>query len=434
MLLTENLYVYLMKRLFLFFSLIMVLKLSAQREPDKIYMPNIKTIKFFQFNNQESLPVIRLNSQDQLELHFDDLDGYAKNYYYTFQLCDADWEPADVSPFDYIKGFIDNQLTQYRFSSIALTKYIHYQMLFPETSAVPIKSGNYLLKVYLNGDTSQLAFTKRFFVLNSKAFVNAQVMQPLDNQLVRTHQKINFIINTSQLSPVNALQQMKVMVMQNYRWDNLIKDIQPTFIRDNILEYSNENDIVFAAGKEYRWADVRSFKYLSDRMRKVDTINKQLNVYLKPDAPRNKQPYLLFKDLNGWFDINTTDMINNWWQSEYAWVHFTYVPENNQPLDGKNIYLLGEITNNTIDDDAKLEYNSVKGVYEKTIFLKQGYYSYMYVAKDVKGNATADFETTEGNAWQTENDYTIFVYYRSLSDRHDELVAITTINSRLGKL
>jgi hypothetical protein len=423
-----------MKRLFLFFGLIMALQLMAQTEPDKIYMPNIKTVKLFQVNNQESLPIINLHSQDQLELHFDDLDGYAKNYYYTFQLCDADWQPADVSPFDYLKGFIDNHLTQYRFSSIASTKYVHYQMMLPENSCVPVKSGNYLLKVYLNGDTAQLAFTKKFFVLSSKALVNAQVLQSLDNQLYRTHQKINFIVNAVQLNPVNASQQIKIAIVQNYRWDNVITEIQPTFIRDNILEYSSENDVVFAGGKEYRWADVRSYKYLSDRMQKADTINKQIHVYLKPDAPRNKQPYLFFKDLNGWFDINTTDLINNWWQTEYAFVHFTYVPENNQPLEGKNIYLLGELTNNILNENTKMEYNAERGMYEKTLLLKQGFYTYQYVTRDMKGKTAADFEPTEGNAWQTENDYIIFVYYRSLSDRHDELVGITTINSRMGKL
>ena len=101
---------------------------------------------------------------------------------------------------------------------------------------------------------------------------------------------------------------------------------------------------------------------------------------------------------------------------------------------GKNIYLLGELTNHLLNENAKMEYNVEKGIYEKALFLKQGYYSYTYVTKDLKGNAAADFESTEGNAWQTENDYTVFVYYRSLSDRHDELVGITTINSRMGKL
>ena len=413
--------------------IIFLLPIILSAQPDKIVTDNVKSVKLFPVNNQEALPVLRLSTQDQLELHFDDLDNRTKNYYYTYQLCNANWEPADVNPFDYIKGFTENRLTQYRFSSIASTKYVHYQMLLPEENCMPVKSGNYLLKVYLNGDTSQLVFTKKFFVVDNKAMLAAQIVQPLDNQLFKTHQRIQLLLNASQLNPVNAAQQIKVAVVQNYRWDNLITDIQPTFIRDNTLEFSNENEIIFPAGKEYRWVDMRSFRFLSDRMQKVDTMNKQLQMFIKPDAQRNKQLYLLTKDLNGWFDVSTTDNINNWWQSDYAFVHFTFIPENNLPYENKSVYVSGELTNNALNEKSKMVFNEVKGVYEKIIYLKQGYYSYTYVTKENKPDAIADATITDGNSWETENDYTIFVYYRSLSDRHDELVNITTINSRLGK-
>ena len=64
--------------------------LMAQRVPDQIYMSNIKTPVLFQQNNQLSIPIIRLQSSDALELHFDDLSGVPKNYFYSFQLCNAD--------------------------------------------------------------------------------------------------------------------------------------------------------------------------------------------------------------------------------------------------------------------------------------------------------------------------------------------------------
>ncbi len=84
--------------------------------------------------------------------------------------------------------------------------------------------------------------------------------------------------------------------------------------------------------------------------------------------------------------------------------------------------------------DAKMEYNESKGVYEKTLLLKQGYYYYTYITKDANDIAAKpDASLTDGNAWETENDYSIFVYYRSLSGRHDELVAFKIINSRNGR-
>ena len=134
--------------------------LLAQLQPDKVYSPSIHTVKLFPQNNQLALPVIALNSGDQLELHFDDMVGYARNYFYTYQLCNADWSEAQWSPFDYIRGFQQNRIGQYRVSSVAQVSYVHYQVLLPERNAVPSRSGNYLLKVYADGDLSKVVFTK----------------------------------------------------------------------------------------------------------------------------------------------------------------------------------------------------------------------------------------------------------------------------------
>ena len=64
-----------------------------------------------------------------MELEFDDLDADVKNYYYTYQLCNADWTPVQVSTFDYIRGFAQNQISDYHFSSVALIRYTHYHVI-----------------------------------------------------------------------------------------------------------------------------------------------------------------------------------------------------------------------------------------------------------------------------------------------------------------
>ncbi|MBN8718559.1 MAG: DUF5103 domain-containing protein [Sediminibacterium magnilacihabitans] len=408
--------------------------LHAQRLPDHVYMPGIRTVKLFQQNNQQSLPVIRLNSPDLLELHFDDLDGYSKNYFYTLQLCNADWTPADLSPFDYINGFQQNRLYQYRMSSISTTPYVHYQALLPERNCIPTRSGNYLLKVFLNGDTSQLAFTKRLMVMEDKMSVGARILQPFDNALIQTHQKLQFFINTREMNVLNVQQQVKVVVLQNNRWDDAVTGIQPSFIRNNVLEYNGERDCVFAAGKEYRWADLQSFRFESDRVDHIDQRERPFAVYMKPDFQRQQLAYVFFTDRNGWDQISATESINPWWQSDYAQVKFTLAPANKQPLAGRRVYLLGECTGNQVSDTSLMQFDEANGVYTKTLLLKQGYYSYIYVTKSVKDpDERAATDLTEGNYWETENDYTILVYYRSLSGRHDELLGISTINSRTGR-
>ena len=75
-------------------------------------------------------------------MHFDDLDATVKNYSYTYQLCNADWKPVELSPFDYLDGFTQNRISKYRASSIASVRYIHYQAFLPERSSMPKLSGD----------------------------------------------------------------------------------------------------------------------------------------------------------------------------------------------------------------------------------------------------------------------------------------------------
>lgn len=412
-------------------NLLLLHHLSAQ-QPDKIYMPNIHSVKLFVTGNQNAYPIIQLNSVMSLELHFDDLSASVKNYNYTYVLCDANWQPVDLSPFDFLQGFTQGRLSEYRSSSVAKTKYIHYEALLPDKSCVPKLSGNYLLKVYLNGDTSKLAFARRILVQDNLVPIGAKITQPFNTQLFRTHQKIIFTIDKTKLNVLNPQQQLKVVVLQNFRWDNAYTNIQPTFMRNNIFEYSSDNTCVFPAGREYRWVDMRSFLYQTDRIDSADLKTSPFEVYLKPDPQRTNFRYVTYVDLNGAYNISATDVNNPWWQGDYANVHFTFVPQNTDAFANKQVYLIGELATGNCDNNTCLmDYNPDKKLYEKTLLLKQGYYYYTYVTKSLNGrNVVSDAQDTEGNFSETENSYTILVYFRSFSDRSDELVGATTIDTR----
>ena len=419
-----------MRHFFSFFATFLFAASSFTQNVDVTLQPNIQGIKLYLVGNQLGYPIMEVNNIGSLELHFDDLDGRVKNYYYTYQLCNADWTPVNLSTFDYLRGFSQIHLNQYRQSSISQTKYIHYQAVLPEKNCVPIKSGNYLLKVFQDGDTSKLAFTRRILVYEKQAEIGIQVLQPYNSDIFRTHQKLIFQVNKGQLNVVNSIQQIKAVVLQNYRWDNAKVNIPPTFIRNNVMEFSAENDLVFPAGKEFRWADLRSFRLQSERVAKAESLPGNIQIYLQPDGERNQQRYLRTTDYNGAFFVESNDVSNPWWQTDYATVHFTFVPTGNQPYPNKKVFVVGEMNKYNMDDSSAMKYNPEKGIYEKNIYLKQGFYSYTYVTKDANNSkSVALTEQTDGNYWETENDYTILIYYRSLSGRHDELVAVSTINS-----
>jgi hypothetical protein len=411
--------------------LLLSFSLKAQTNPEAVFKSNIKSVRFHASGDQQAMPVYKLNSGDRLELHFDDMDANVKSYYYTYQLCDYDWNPLQLSAFDYIKGFTQQRITNYRFSSIAYTRYTHYQVILPEANSLPTRSGNYLLKVYLDGDTAKLAFTRAMLVLDPKSAILAQFVQPFTPQFFNTHQRLKFTVNLTGLNAFSANQQVKVLVLQNNRWDNAQGHLPPTFIRGNSLEYNTESNFVFAAGKEWRWLDLRSFSLQSERVEKADYLKNATKIYVKPDMDRSAQKYIYYQDMNGLYQVTTYESINPYWQGDYATVQFSYATPDHAAYPGKDLYLFGQLTDYKLNDAAKMQFNTEKGMYEGNQFLKQGYYSYAYMLVD-KNDPTQQ-TPLEGNYWETENTYTILVYYKSFTDQSDQLIGISKLSTRTDR-
>ncbi|HSC37308.1 MAG TPA: DUF5103 domain-containing protein [Chitinophagaceae bacterium] len=421
-------------RIALCFVLLSACMAGRAQTPDKIYAPGIHNIKLNVAGNQLLYPVIALNGSDQLELNFDDLEGGIRSYSYTWQLCNADWSTAQLSVFDYIKGFTQNRINTYRTSSIATVKYTHYTVTLPERSCIPSRSGNYLLKVFADGDTANLLFTRRVLVVDQKASIPVQVQQPFNGQFFKTHQKLQFTVGLgNSLNTFNPMQQVKVCILQNWRWDNCIFDIHPTMARQNTLEFNTESDALFPGGREWRWLDLRSFRLLSDRVKNAGTAADGTTlIEVKPDIDRSAQRMVFYKDNNGHFYNDISESVNYLWQADYARVHFSFVPPGNQVLAGRQVFLFGELTNYGQDEKAKMVFNPEKGVYETELLLKNGYYDYYYVTTEA-GNPRSSIDYTEGSFWETENDYTILVYFRPIGGRSDELIGLAGINSLTGR-
>ena len=398
--------------------------------PDHIYHPNIRTVKLNRIGDPLSAPVITLNSGDKLELNFDDLQYQVKNYYFTLILCNADWTPAQINPIEYLRGFTENQITDYRYSSIALQKYVHYRAEIPNRNCTPVKGGNYLLKVYLDSDTSKLAFTRRVLVNSNTAGIGGFISQPVNPRFFKNSQKINVSVNTKGLNIQNPFDQLKIVIQQNYRWDNAITGIKPQFIKGDVIEYNAEQDCIFPAMKEWRWIDLRSFRLQTERVQKSDYQRNGTIVYAMPDFPRDNTVYQYIKDINGRFFPATLDNYDPNFEGDYARVNFVFPAK--EPYAGYDLYIFGELTGYECNTENKLTYNGPRQAYEGALFLKQGYYNYVYGLIDRTTNKFST-EFTEGDYWETENTYTILVYFRALGTRFDELVGQLQLNSLLNR-
>lgn len=416
------------RRLFISFLLLLSVTVSKAQEVERVLKSNILTAQLHKYGNPQGLPVYILNTDTRLQLGFDDTEGNVKSYYYSYVLCDYNWVPVNLNPFDYLKGFTQNRISTYRYSSLSFTRYTHYQAILPERNSVPTRSGNYLLKVFLDGDTSKLVFTKRMLVVDPKASITGAVVQPFTPQLFNTHQKLKFSALVTGINSFSAAQQVKVVILQNNRWDVAQRDIPPTFVRGTSLEFNSENIAIFPGGKEWRWLDLRSFRLQSDRVDRGIYNKNSTELFLKTDIDRSAQRYVYYPDLNGMYVTTTYESINPLWQGDYATIHFSLATPDERPFAGRDVYVAGQFTGYELSEQWRMTFNDSSKRYELPAFLKQGYYNYTYIT--VADNDARSRTELEGNYYETENQYTVLIYYKSFTDRSEQLIGIGEFNSR----
>lgn len=406
------------------------------RYEDYTYQPNIKTVQLYESSWESSLPLIEFNSAQQLLLSFDDLDLNRKIYTMTIVHCDYKWNPSDLMISEYLSGFYDLNLLNFQYSVNTLQKYTHYSILFPTPSMQLLRSGNYIVYVYQDGNKNKLVLSKRFMVFDNKVTVSTTVRQPVGGDNQYTGQHIDFNIMNPGYDILNPYTDLKVVLTQNNRWDNAVYEIKPTFLAPGQLTYSLDDASTFKGGNEFRYFDTRSLRTYTERINNIykDSAS-HYNIDLTNDASRANKNYLFYNDLNGGFLIKNQDAdINATGQSsgdptieaDYAYVHF-YLPYDN-PVTGGNIYVLGKLTNWKLDKANRMNYNYKHFAYECTLYLKQGYYNYIYAYLPDKSRA-GDESMFEGSHWDTENDYTIYVYYRARATYYDQLICVKKFNS-----
>jgi hypothetical protein len=415
--------------IFLFFA---ATPLCAQNEDfafeDRIYVDYIASVKFHIDGLPLSYPVIDLDSPTPLLLRFDDLEGEVKTYTYTIVHCDSDWTPSQLNEMEYLEGFAGETIRDYRFSFKTVVNFTHYWVQLPNQDMRWTKSGNYLLIVYEDEGQRIPVITRRFMVVDPIVKISPQLVRPAKVSKTRTHQEIDFLVDHEQIDIRTPLTEVKAAVLQNGRWDNAIKNIQPAFTRYRQLIFDHQDKIVFPAGKEFRNFDLRSLRSRSEHIAAIERYKDRTDVILYKDESRARQSYSFIEDINGKFTIETFEESNFDLSSDYASVFFSLAAD--EPFYDHDIYIVGEVTAWQLRDEFQMIYNNSLNAYVAKPLLKQGFYNYAYAAVPKNAaNAVPDLSLIEGDWYQTENEYIILIYYRPFGSRYDQLIGARTFSS-----
>lgn len=391
-----------------------------------IYQKSIHTALLHPLGFELGEPILTLNSQEQLLLSFDELENEYKDYYYTLIHCNADWTPSDLVDSEYLEGFMEVPINNYESSFNTIQHYIHYDIALPSLEMKPLLSGNYLVVVFEEGKREQPILSKRMMLLDKQLSIEGTIKRPSSLEQRNYQHEIDFKVLHPGYEINNPFQNIRVVLTQNSRWDNAIRDLQPIFVKTDELIYDYEEENLFDGGNEYRFFDSKSLRYFSERIRNIEFIRDTTHVELHTDSKRSFQRYSnLWQDLNGKKYISVQEGKVAATEADYTLVHFT-LPYEHEITHG-SLYVFGQISDYTFPETHRMHYNKSSGNYEASIYLKQGFYNYEYVLKKQDGEAISRF--IEGTHYETRNDYRIFIYHRPAGELYDQLIGIQKMSS-----
>jgi hypothetical protein len=391
-----------------------------------IFDDKVQSVQLMIDGTDDRYPIISLNSNQQLKLNFDIIGNNNEYFQYTIIHCDQAWNKSNLQQSMYIRGVTNDNINDFKFSTNTYVKYVHYNLLLPNENLKPIIAGNYLLKVYRNFDENDVVLTRRFMVIKNQTKIEGTVKPATLPEYRFTKQELNFSVDYNASIIPNPLQDIKVIILQNNRWDNALRDIQPLFVSNGKLDYNYFDKTLFNGGNEFRFFDTRNLRQFSTNVRTkyFDSVYRCL---LNMDEARGSKQYFQYADYNGKRIIANKEGINGELDGDYALMQFQLSATDVLPANSE-VYVIGEFTDWKLKPAYKMTFNENRARYDLEIPLKQGRYEYAF---SLLNNDTQkpDESFFEGNHANTENEYMILVYNRNLQFNYDELIGSTIFYS-----
>lgn len=389
------------------------------RHDDWTYEKKFRTVQLYPKYNRagekQQVPILDIRAQNAtpLMLEFDELGD--ENDYFEAKIihCNADWEPSREAAISYLYDYNEFNINDFDISINTKVPYVHYEFEVP-----PVKfSGNYLLKVFREGDEDDLILTRRFIIYEQAVMVGMKRERVIGATESLTRQQINMTIDYSVANLFNPVENISVVLRQNYRWDNAITDLEPNFnnqLRKTLQYNMNNLENTFPGGNEFRHIEFSAFRGGGFNIAQVvsgDSINQ---VVVLIDKPRNERAYdSQARDFNGRYSIVNRLTAQPETEADYAEVIFQF--ETGNPL-GSDVYIMGGFSDWQIKKENQLTYAKGSGTYYGTLVLKQGLYDYQFVVEGAEANSL------EGNHGRAENEYDVIVYYKPINARGDRVV------------
>lgn len=424
-----------MKFAILFLSGYFTFLLAAQNElPDElttnevVFRDNVADARMLYRGLQPSYPFIELGRPNEfLLLQFDELDvDSAGNFTYRIVHCNADWSVSGLPVNEFVDGFQEAEIDDWRFSNGTRQDYVRYTVAIPNQLTQLTRSGNYAIYVYENADESDPVLLLRFVVYERLLEIDRSFNSAMLDRYWFRRQSLNFSIDTEPFGVAfDPSADLTATVLLNGRWDVAATDLRPNLIRPQRIDYRHTDQTIFRGATEFRTVDVRRLN--EDRVEpgQYRWHNGLHQITLPTDEPFYHSSRDVNRQMGGRYFTDNLDRRLLAANPDYVLTHFSLKPtEMDDSIRTADIYLFGKMTNwRTDDEQFKMNWNEKRQQFELSVYLKQGVYNYQYLFVNKAGDdQEPTLQSLEGNYWTPINDYALFIYYRPFGSRADRII------------
>ncbi|MDG2172355.1 MAG: DUF5103 domain-containing protein [Flavobacteriaceae bacterium] len=382
----------------------------------------IKTIGFKTSNENYStnLPIIKLG--ETFTLDFDVLLNSEADYYYTIDQLNFDWSRSQLIKSEYLRGFDNVKIQNYKTSFNTYQIYSHYKLQIPNQDVRITKSGNYILRIY--DEYQDLVFSRKFIVYEGLSTVPTKIKRLRNLAYINTKQSVEFEVNPISIQLNNPKNTIKTLIIQNNNLHTSISDLKPQYTIGSKLIFKYDQESSFWGGNEYLFFENKEIRAANVNVRSFNLYEIYHN-YLYSDYPRVNRSYTYNPDINGGFLTTALNADDTDIEADYVNIHFALKNGTSKP--GESIYVVGGFNNYSMLPEYKMIYSRSSDSHELQLKLKQGFYNYKYVV--VNDYDEINQGGVSGNYDETENDYKVLVYYRGYGYRYDRVIGMGQASS-----
>jgi len=384
----------------------------------------IKSLRVYSSLSEISFPIIDKSdsSKKTITIEFDVQGNYAPALNIIFKFCDKDWQPYENIFLANIGYNTEYNLWLEKLPLRVTDARYHYTGIFPNKNVTFPYSGKWKFFIVDSQNPDKVYGEGKFFVVMPEVKLNISItknrMENVIPEIAALGRTITIFTSFTLPDTLFESNIQLVEIIENKKISYPIRIDKTKLTEQNYYEWNGSNKFLFIAkdikpGNEYRQTDLRD----------INRFN-QKNVNAQYDGIEVSN---FFKKRNR--DLNGASILTNYKNdyAEYLNVTFKIRPPENIT---SSVFLVGDFNNWQVLPDYEL-YDD-EGLLNLTIELKRGIYDYQYVTADKINEEIKNINwyVLEGNFWETENDYHIFLYYKSPEKGgYDKIIGYKKINS-----